>query len=342
MFSAGMREAHSKSIVVEDLCPDAVQSLITFMYTGSVPLPSSEGDTCVICEDHDEVGMRVCRHGRGQACTFQLYEDRILGGIGICGVGSMLVVYSTFLYKPRGRHHKADAMEKKQAEADETMATMVRKVDEQVEVVEFLVEQRTKRTPARMMRTAWQATPCYSCAYNIGYCMNAPLSCLFALEERHAFRVRAQIAQSLLYMWTIGFGQRLFRLVFRRGAATTPRAKGMGEDGETEKRGTLGMLLHGIAGIVIYIKRTRCCLRLADTSFGKALTAAIIKMPALRAALARVGLMTPEEGEVEGLSMGGTRKAVPCYGLGVPARLREEGREESVAVWGAGTRGGSR
>jgi len=341
----------SRTMIVERRYAVAV-GIIWFLAGGAVillTLDGSEGARCTICEDHADVGIKVCRHGSGRDCAFQQYEGRIIGCIAVMVVGCLLLVYAIFLYRPRSRKekHEAERERRRQQIISDNSGTMHKTKDEYVEAIEFLLEQRQTRTPARMIRNFYRGSRLWTCMQNCSFCMNGPLACIFRWEHKHNCRERSVFMQWALYMSVIGWLQKLVELINRR-RAQTPRH----DFGAAAGRGSgLGSGLYFAAPsgcwprFVFWFRFTRCGTIItrwsnwwARTALGRAIGRFVASSPKLQGFLTWIsgGLFMASEVVAQRALGGGNQRRLGANALttleATLARfgLLEEERQEEV------------
>ncbi|CAE8655975.1 unnamed protein product, partial [Polarella glacialis] len=93
---------HSRTMSIERRYAVGVGAVWTMLGMGALilTLDGAENEQCTICEDHPEVGMKMCRHGQGQDCVFVYHSREVIIAIAITTIGLLLLVYSMFLYRP--------------------------------------------------------------------------------------------------------------------------------------------------------------------------------------------------------------------------------------------------
>eukprot|EP00933_Yihiella_yeosuensis_P037486 TRINITY_DN31440_c0_g1_i1.p1 TRINITY_DN31440_c0_g1~~TRINITY_DN31440_c0_g1_i1.p1 ORF type:complete len:736 (+),score=145.29 TRINITY_DN31440_c0_g1_i1:161-2368(+) len=215
--------------------------------TGMVVLiDGSKDDTCHICEEHPEIGMRMCRHGAGQDCAFYNHSGEVVMAIIVIGIGIVLLVYSLFVYRPHSLGEQALKDEIRQRIQDEMkdLAAMNKWEDDNMQALELVEGQLAKPTFGRKAAHLYHESVFGHIVELISE--HVAHSCLMRLldfEERHNLAKRSIKIQHILYFFVMGWLKWIMRQIFRCIRYLKPKRK-YDADGQPRK-GCLGRCIDG-------------------------------------------------------------------------------------------------
>ncbi|CAE7868226.1 Ferredoxin, partial [Symbiodinium necroappetens] len=93
-------------------------------------LVGSEDEPCSICTETPQSGFRLCRLGVGQECAFAHHSSEVIASIVLIGVGMVLSIYATCLYRPRSKSAEAIAEEEAKAKKNyQALAARLKKTE---------------------------------------------------------------------------------------------------------------------------------------------------------------------------------------------------------------------
>lgn len=158
-----------------------------------VTLDGQPGERCEICVQNESVGVVVCRHGIGRDCAFRLHQSWLLIGTGVLTMGMIVMIYSTFLYRPHEGALDAIAMEKiirmRQSEAKRSHTHKI--VDPDTAAIQMVCERNYQPSVPRMLLRIYRGTPCNSIQRLCSHFSNKPLKAFYRYERRKAWAKRS-------------------------------------------------------------------------------------------------------------------------------------------------------
>lgn len=174
-------------------------------------LAGSDGETCTICSEIPSLGMRMCQRGEGRHCAFEHHSTQIVASVVLIGVGLLLGIYATCLYRPRSKSAEAIAEEEEVAKKHyEALAAKLKKTEDLESQVYGLLEDHFERPSfAKSMRNCYYA----SC---LGYFQSALDSCGYCVlrrmlrcEQRGRLRQKSLWLQELCIFLSLGWVSQL-------------------------------------------------------------------------------------------------------------------------------------
>mmetsp|Transcript_145558 Transcript_145558/g.271020 ORF Transcript_145558/g.271020 Transcript_145558/m.271020 type:complete len:945 (+) Transcript_145558:52-2886(+) len=163
-------------------------------------LDGTSGERCTICNTNNEIEMEICRHGIGRDCAFNLHRIEISVAIVLMSMGVVLLVYSTFLYKPRGLSEEAAEKERaeKLAAAEKRVASAKRMEDADMLIINDVVDRLKKATVPRVARKVYMKSPCRGIYLQFSRRSTRPLQILLKWEDKNRLAERSIAFQQRL------------------------------------------------------------------------------------------------------------------------------------------------
>eukprot|EP00928_Gymnodinium_smaydae_P006067 TRINITY_DN12111_c0_g2_i1.p1 TRINITY_DN12111_c0_g2~~TRINITY_DN12111_c0_g2_i1.p1 ORF type:complete len:846 (+),score=195.21 TRINITY_DN12111_c0_g2_i1:207-2744(+) len=187
-------------------------SLLVFVLDGT------KDETCTLCQENPELGVKVCRHGRGRDCAFFYHTDQTFIAVGIIAVGAMLMAYSIFLYRPqRMAEDKLKKEKEKEAEDEKRELEMTHKPDDpEIQAIHNLQEDMHRPTLPRLVYRCYKATPLYVIIKRVSYCIELMGRALVRCEQRLKIREGSVNFQHAIYLLCGGWVARAWRHIMDR------------------------------------------------------------------------------------------------------------------------------
>jgi len=188
-------ELFSRTMIVERRYAVGVGffwSLVGFVLI-VVLLDGQKGERCEICVENYDLGVKVCRHGVGRDCAFDLHRLELMISVGVLTIGNIVMIYATFLYRPHGgaaRAAEADVAERlRKQEAHLTQGHKVQ--DPDTAAIEIVREKFAEPTVPRVIKLTYRHSPCHAIQRCLSKLSNHPLKRMYRYEKRKRLAARS-------------------------------------------------------------------------------------------------------------------------------------------------------
>jgi len=170
-------------------------------------LVGSEDEPCSICTETPQSGFRLCRLGVGQECAFAHHSSEVIASIVLIGVGMVLSIYATCLYRPRSKSAEAIAEEEAKAKKNyQALAARLKKTEDlEAQVQSMLEDHFEKPSCAKQMRECYYASPLGYVQYAVDSCGRAVIRPILRCEQRRRLRQRSIVVQGALTFLAFGW-----------------------------------------------------------------------------------------------------------------------------------------
>lgn len=191
---------HSKSRVMRLERRYAVVVGFVWLVIGTYVLTSTlygtEGERCELCFTRSDLGVKLCRHGKGRACAFELHLREMIIAIGTIAVGGLLSIYAAILYRPLSKAAMVDAAYAAKMALRKRRKTVLRKdEDPELATLQCIMASLERPTIGRRLRSFYRVLPLPSLK-----AMACCLRCLLRCEVRHRLRRRSIDIQEAVFM----------------------------------------------------------------------------------------------------------------------------------------------
>ncbi|CAK9028666.1 unnamed protein product [Durusdinium trenchii] len=179
----------------------AGQTILVLTLTGS------DGDRCTICSEVPSLGMKMCQLGVGRDCAFENNSTQIVASVVLIGVGMLLAIYATCLYRPRSKSSEAIAEEEALAKKHyEALASRLKKTEDlESQVFGMLEDHFEKPSCAKNLRDCYYASPLGFLQHILDSCGYAWLVPVLRCEERWRLRAKSLWLQELCIFLSVGW-----------------------------------------------------------------------------------------------------------------------------------------
>jgi len=156
-------------------------------------LDGQEGERCEICVHNEDVGVMICKHGIGRDCAFRLHRFELMVAVGVLSMGNIVMIYTTFLYRPHeGALRAAEQERADKAAAKEARAGQIKKEkDPDTAAIEILKEKVREPTIPRLIRRIYRHLPCWYVQMCCSTMANGPLKKMYRYERRKRMAARS-------------------------------------------------------------------------------------------------------------------------------------------------------
>eukprot|EP00440_Ansanella_granifera_P007160 gb/GFBE01007756.1/.p1 GENE.gb/GFBE01007756.1/~~gb/GFBE01007756.1/.p1 ORF type:complete len:743 (+),score=196.10 gb/GFBE01007756.1/:1-2229(+) len=180
-------------------------------------LDGAKEEMCTICDEVVELNIRMCRHGKGQDCAFEYHMSEVVIAVCLMGIGLLILIYATFLYRPAGLGDiiaaREEEEERKKQEAK--LARLKKAEDAEMQILNLIEEHHAFMTVPKRIKQIYYSSPLGLLQHHVDRCALRFLKRVLKFEHRHRLKQRSIITQDALIFIAYGWASWVYKKVNR-------------------------------------------------------------------------------------------------------------------------------